>query len=98
MLNTLSGYIRNQTTLAIHQPSALNPLPNQMVPNYYMRKRGAGYQWLAAKTGASLHEADWQPTRDFVDPDGTINEAFRRYICAHKRLPHLHHIVVADNF
>lgn len=61
------------------------------------RKLGKGFQWLTAKTGTPLHEADWQPTRDFVDSDGTINENFHRYICAHNLLPHLHQIVVVDN-
>lgn len=61
------------------------------------RKRGNGYQWLAAKTGAPLHEAEWQPTRDFLDEDGTITKALHHYLCEHNLLPHLHHIVVVDN-
>lgn len=61
------------------------------------RKRGAGFQWLAAKTGTPLHEAEWQLTREFVGRDGTVNEAFYKYITEHNFLPHLHHIVVFDN-
>lgn len=61
------------------------------------RKRSAGFQWLAAKTGAPIHEAEWQPTRDFVDNDGTINEAFHKYITENNLLPHLHNIVAVDN-
>lgn len=61
------------------------------------RKRGAGYQWIAAKTGAPLDEEEWKQTKDFVDKDGTINEAFHKYICDHTILPDLHNIVVDDN-
>lgn len=61
------------------------------------RKRGAGYQWLAAKTGAPLHEAEWQPTRDFLDADGTITKALHDYIVQHNLLPHFHNIVADDN-
>ena len=30
--------------------------------------------------GDPTHDAEWQPTRDFVDPDGTMNEKFYEYI------------------
>lgn len=61
------------------------------------RKRGKGYQWLAAYTGAPLHEARWQPTSDFLDPDGTITKAFHDYITQNGLLPHLHNIAVVGN-
>lgn len=61
------------------------------------RKSGSGYQWLAAKTGAPLHEAEWQPTRDFIDDDGTMTKAFHDYVKHHILFPHLHHIVVDNN-
>lgn len=54
------------------------------------RKRGRGYQWLTLMTGSPQHEAEWQPTRDFVDADGTLTGAFRDYIVEHGLLPHLH--------
>lgn len=54
------------------------------------RKRGRGYQWLTLLKGAPEHEAEWQPTRDFVDGDGTLTEAFRTYIVHHGLLKHLH--------
>lgn len=91
----------------ISQPSALRPAPlhdefgttlvfiDKILQH---RKRGSGYQWLAAKTGAALHEAEWQPTRDFIDEDGTMTQAFYDYITKHNLLPHLHNIVVDDNF
>lgn len=60
-------------------------------------KRGVSYQWLAVKADAQLHEAEWQPTKDFVDADGSITEAFHEYIVQHNLLPHLHNIVVVDN-
>lgn len=40
------------------------------------RRRGKGYQWLTLMKGAPQHEASWQPTRDFVDDDGTLTAAF----------------------
>ena len=54
------------------------------------RKRGLGYQWLTMTKGAPRHEAAWQPTRDFVDADGTLTSAFHDYIIEHNLLPHLH--------
>lgn len=54
------------------------------------RKRGRGYQWLTLLKGAPQHEAEWQPTRDFVDDDGTLTKAFRDYIVEHELLRHLH--------
>lgn len=61
------------------------------------RKRGQVYQWLAAKTGAPLYKAEWQPTKDFLENDGTLTEALHDYICKHNLLPHLHNIVADDN-
>lgn len=39
--------------------------------------------------GSPTHEAEWQPKRDFVDSDGTLNEAFKRYISTHGLYPEL---------
>lgn len=61
------------------------------------RKRGTGYHSFASKTGAPLHEAEWHPTRDFLDPDGTITKALHDYIVQHNLLPHLQNIVMDDN-
>lgn len=54
------------------------------------RKRGRGFQWLTLMKGTPQHEAEWQPTRDFVDEDGTLTAAFREYIVEHGLLPHLY--------
>lgn len=54
------------------------------------RKRGRGFQWLTLMQNSSTHEAQWQPTRDFVDKDGTLTKAFRDYIVRNKLLSHLH--------
>lgn len=67
------------------------------IPKY--RKRGSRYQLVASNTGAPLHEAEWQPTRDFLDDDGTITKALHEYLIyliEHNLFPHLHNIVV-DN-
>lgn len=54
------------------------------------RRRGKGFQFLALPKGAASHEASWQPTSDFVDPDGTLAAAFDDYIREHGLLTHLH--------
>ena len=54
------------------------------------RKRGCCYQWLTLMKGAPQHEAEWQPTKDFIDRDGTITKAFHDYIVKHNLLQHLH--------
>ncbi len=73
-----------------------NPLPETSVPvetpegpefvveeilSY--RKRGRGYQFLTLMKGAPRHEASWQPTRDFIDSDGTVTAALYYYVKAH---------------
>ena len=44
------------------------------------RKRGYGYQFLTLMREAPIHDAELQPSRDFIDADGTINEEFLNYI------------------
>lgn len=44
------------------------------------RKRGRGYQFLMLSQGSLEYDAEWQPTRDFVDTDGTMNDQFISYI------------------
>lgn len=36
------------------------------------RRRGRSYQWLTLLRAMEPHDAEWQPTRDFVDADGTL--------------------------
>lgn len=54
------------------------------------RKRGTGFQWLTLLKGTSNHDADWQPTRDFMDSNGSMTVAFLDYIKEHGPLPHLY--------
>lgn len=44
------------------------------------RSRGRGYQWLTLMEGEETYDAEWQSSRDFVDTEGAIKEAFRDYI------------------
>ena len=50
------------------------------------RPRGRGFQFLTLMKGAPSHDASWQPSSDFVDPDGTVNEIFHNYICENNSL------------
>jgi hypothetical protein len=31
-------------------------------------------------TGDPIHDAEWQPARDVIDPDGTMTEALMKYV------------------
>lgn len=53
------------------------------------RKRGRGYQWLTLLEEAAKHEAERQPTKDFVDADGTLTAVFPDYVKEHALLPNL---------
>lgn len=53
-------------------------------------KRGRGWQFLTLYENAPMHEAEWKPLRDFVDPDKTITKALYDYIREHNILHHLH--------
>ena len=39
--------------------------------------------------GDPTHDAEWQPAIDFIDQDGTMNEAFYNYIKKNRILQHL---------
>lgn len=54
------------------------------------RKRGRVYQFLALMKGSRTHNAEWQPSRDFIDKDRTINEKFLEHIRKETLLPHLY--------
>ena len=54
------------------------------------RKRGRGYQFLTLMKGEPEHDATWQPTRDFVDSDGTVTDVWHDYIVRHNLLPEYH--------
>jgi len=72
----------------IRQPVKPKPEPVPMIEGdeYFVekilnhRKRGRGYQFLTHMEGLPEHEAEWQPTRDFIDTDGTMNDKFLSYI------------------
>lgn len=44
------------------------------------RRMGKGYQFLTHLTGKAEQDAEWQPTKDFVNTDGTINAAHLEYL------------------
>ena len=41
---------------------------------------GSGFQFLTLMKGDPTHDAEWQPTKDFVEKNGTMNEVFLDYI------------------
>jgi hypothetical protein len=44
------------------------------------RRRGRGYQFLTFLKGTGTHDAAWQPTRVFIDPDDTMAQGLRKYL------------------
>eukprot|EP00171_Calliarthron_tuberculosum_P005616 IDg5616t1 len=44
------------------------------------RKRGRGYQFLVEWQGQATHEASWEPTKNFVDNDGTVTASLLQYL------------------
>ena len=54
------------------------------------RPRGRGFQFLTLMKGTPLHDAEWQPTRDFVDSDGTVTNVWQEYIRQNNILPQYH--------
>ena len=57
------------------------------------RTRGRGYQFLTLMKGAPSHDSEWQPTRDFVDEDGTVTDVWKRYI---RETIYFHNIIDED--
>lgn len=54
------------------------------------RKRGRGFQFLTQMKGDPSHDVTWQPSRDFVDRDGTVTAVWHEYIYKHVILPQYH--------
>jgi len=54
------------------------------------RKRGRGYQFLTLMIGDPTNDATWQPTKDFLDKDGTVTKIWQEYIRKHHLLPQFH--------
>jgi len=44
------------------------------------KKSGRGFRFLTLMKGDPIHDAWWQPTSDFVDTDGTVNDVWHKYI------------------
>ena len=67
-------------------PVRPTPVPTALGPEYEVesilahRRRGRGYQFLTLMKGDPIHDAEWQPARDFIDPDGTMTEALMKYV------------------
>ena len=60
------------------------------------RRKGRGYQWLTLMEGDSEEDAEWQPTSDFIDSDGTVTEKLLEYVKNHNlSIPRI--TVVADD-
>ena len=88
-------------TLFFEQPSeiaALLPGRPELVPaidgNEYIveeilahRKKGRGYQFLTIWKRYPSHDASWQPTTDFAYRDGSLNDAWHKYIKKEGLLP-----------
>lgn len=66
----------------------VDPVPTETGQEYLVeailkhRKKGNGFQFLTLMQGDPNYDAEWQPTKDFVDSDGTMNETF--YECIKK--------------
>ena len=67
-------------------PERPDPVPTSEGEEYVVeailkhRKKRKGFQFLTLMKGSPTHEAEWQPTKDFVDKDGTMNDKFYEYI------------------
>ena len=82
--------------IAVPIPAIPAPLPALEGQEYEVesilshRKKGRGYQFLTLMKGSPTHDAEWQPKKDFVDKDGTMNEKFYDYIIKKGILQELH--------
>lgn len=53
------------------------------------RRCGRGYQLLAVRENSPVHEAQWPPLMNFINPDGTITAAMHLYLEEDSILHHL---------
>jgi hypothetical protein len=64
-----------------HIPGRPTPSPRSLGPESEVesilahKRRGPRIQFLTLMRGDPIRDAEWQPSRDFIDPDGTITEA-----------------------
>ncbi len=77
-----------------HQPQEISatvspgpdPIPSQRGEEYEVErilnhsKRRTEFQFLTLMRGSPTHDSEWQPSKDFMDADGTINNAFLEYV------------------
>lgn len=88
-------FIEAEVDLGPHLPSEPPPVITEEIEEYVVseifshRKKGKGYEFLTLLKGTPRHEAEWQPTCDFMDEEGTLTEAFHVYITQYGILSHL---------
>ena len=88
-------YFEQPNEIAAEVPDKPDPVPTNTGDEYVVeailkhRKKGNGFQFLTLMKGDPTHDAEWQPTSDFIDPDGTMNEKFYKYIKEYSILEHL---------
>lgn len=65
------------------------------------RMRGRVFQFLTLMNGDPIHDAKWQPMKDFTDMDGTMNRIFLNQIKKNEKLKDLwglkYQVVEVDN-
>lgn len=89
-------YYEQPTDIALPVPPRPDPVPTFEGEEHVVeailkhKRRGRGYLFLTLMKGAPTHEAEWQPTRDFVDKDGTVTDAWHQYIVEKNILPEYH--------
>ena len=88
-------YFDQPAEIGVSVPPKPNPVPTMKGDEYVVekilkhRRKGKGFQFLTLMKGDPTHDAEWQPTRDFIDKDNTINETFLDYIKSQDILSHL---------
>ena len=96
VMHTVPHY-EQPNEIAVETPVKPDPVPTNTGEEYEVeailrhRKKGSGFQFLTLMKGDPTHDAEWQPTRDFVDRDGTMNEKFYEYIKKNRILQDLWH-------
>lgn len=101
VMHTVPYFVQPEE-IAVEAPAKPDPVPTDTGEEYIVeailnhRKKGNGYQFLTLMKGDPTHDAEWQPTSDFVDSDGTMNETFYEYIKKNGILEYLWNNQVPD--
>ena len=66
-----------QTPPPIVGPQGIDYEPDRILQH---RRRGTGHQFLVEWKGYPSYEATWEPTRNFLDEDGTVHESLETYL------------------